>query len=143
MDTRNDDRTKLARRVAELTRTNPQIRDMLPVVDRDGFRPVISVLLEDRVGDVFDHIRRSHPAGANVVVGDAQGHFVPLAVRYEPDGTGPAFGELETDCPVNVDSTMAMLVAYALIHRGHAVRCLPVVSNFEVELEELPAPSPA
>lgn len=140
MDAREARRLALSRRVGTLLREDSAaFRALVRFVAPDGNRPIVVAMLDDRVETLFEYIDRHHPTGANVLVGAESGHFVNLVVRREESDVEP-FGSYDSDCPVNVDSEIGMLVAYVLIQKGESVRCRPIRS-YAVDLLEEAVPA--
>lgn len=136
MDAREERRLVLSRRVSTLLRDDEQFRAFVCLTAPDGTRPIVVAMIDDKVGELFAHIDRHHPGGANVLVGIEAGHFVNLVTR-PTNVENEEFGTVDTDCPVHIDSEVGMLVAYVLLHKGERVRCRPIES-YAVDLVEEP-----
>lgn len=114
-------RRAVALRASRLLRTDPTFRECLSFVASDGSRPIVVALFDDRIGDVFDRVRRSYREGVNVLVGAPEGQLTNIVVTKR--GRRAPYIE---NVDVHVDCSVGMFMAFLLLHRGETVRCNPV-----------------
>lgn len=124
-------RRALARQAARLARTDPDFRNHLGFVASDGTRPVIVALLDDQIGEVFIHLRRHYPEGANLLVGGPGGQPTNIVLAKAP---ARVLNEPVADIDVHVESTVGMFLAYMVLHRGQIVR-VTLVGDYNAALQ--------